>query len=296
MSAQSFTKKELRLTLILAGANAVFPGTNSNQLILTGLRMSAEVQAVARLSTTADIRVWGMLQADMDALTVAWANPPIVRDNIVILEANSGAGWSQVFRGTILEAQPQYNAQPDVYFQLQAITGYFQKVNPAPPTSYPGSVPIDEIVADLAARMGFEFIVGGDVNAVLNSPYFPGTLYDQLQQACVAANADFYFLGETILVTAQGKPHRERPSIVLNAQSGLIGYPCYERAGLNVMCLYDHAILCGTPILIQESIVPSANGRWYPYATTHHLESEKPGGRWLSQLFCLRVLGEDAAA
>jgi hypothetical protein len=294
VAARSFTKKRLRVTLILAGANAVFPGTNSNTLVLTDMRVAATVQGVARLSTQADIQIYGMKREDMDALTVAWANPPIVRDHLVILEADSGDGYSQVFKGTILEAQPDYEGAPDVLFRVQAITGYFQKINPAPPTTYTGSVAIDVIVADLAAKMGFSFIVGGDVWAVLSSPYLSGTYYDQLQQACNAAGADFYIQGDTILLTRQNEPRNQQPTVILNAQSGLIGYPSYERAGLAVRCLYNQAITCGSPIQI-ESIVPSATGKWYPYSMEHRLEAELPGGDWFSNLYCLRVLGETAA-
>jgi hypothetical protein len=293
MSASSYSaEKLLRVTLILAGSGSTFPGTNSNTLILSNLRVTATVQAVARLAVQADISIYGMLRADMDALTVAWANPPIVRDHIVILEANSGDGWTQVFKGTILEAQPDYQSAPDVFFRLQAITGYFQKINAAAPNSYQGAVKIGAVVADLAGKMGFTYTDGG-ATGVLNSPYLSGSLFDQLQQACQAAQADFYIQGDTILVTPQGLPRKQQPSLVLNADSGLIGYPSYERAGLNVVAIFDPAILCGSPIDIQ-SIVPSASGRWYPYSTQHLLESKMPDGAWFSKMFCLRVLGEDS--
>ncbi len=291
MSASSFTAKNLKVTLILAGTNSFFQGTNDNQLILSGMRMSATVQSVARLATQLDLSIWGMRAQDMNALTVAWANPPAVRDHVVIVEADSGDGFTKVFSGTILEAQPDFNSAPDVPFRLQAITGYFQKINPVPPTSYPGTVPINSVVADLAQKMGFGFTVDGNVTAVLASPYLWGTYYDQLQQACQAANADFYFQGSTIYVTRANLPRTQQPTVVLNAQSGLIGYPQYERAGLMVQCLYNPAILCGSPVDI-ESIVPSATGRWYPYSAEHVLESRVPNGDWISRLYCLRVVGE----
>lgn len=285
----SFTEKQLRVTLILAGTNQVFPGTNSNTLVLTGLRVSAKVKAVARLATQAEVRIYGMLPADMNALTVAWANPPVVLDHIVILEANDGAGWVQVFKGTIIEAQPEYRAAPQVYFNLLAVVGYFQKIQPAIPTSYPSTAAADVAIADIITRMGFVAVIAGNVNAVLTNPYFSGTLYDQLAQACGAADADFYFQGDTILVTARGLPRQNQPSVVLNPQSGLIGYPVYERAGLNVNAIFNPAFACGTPIELTSS-VPSATGRWYPYAMTHTLESQMPKGQWLTQLQCLRVI------
>lgn len=289
MTANSFTEKQLRVTLILAGANTVFPGTNSNKLVLTNMRMSAQVQSVARQSPVATIRIYGMTAADMDALTVAWANFPVVLNNIVTLEANNGDGWTQVFSGTIKEAQPMYRNMPDVFFELAAVIGYDHKINPVAPTAYQETVDIGLVVQDIADRMGFAFVNGG-ANAVLAGPaYFDGTLYDQLASACYAAKADYYFLNDTILITPAGAPRARLPAVVLNAHSGLIGYPQYTGAGLEVQALFNPAFLCGTPIDL-DSIVPGAVGRWFPNGITHALESRTPNGRWESKLNCLKVL------
>lgn len=278
----------------MSGTNQVFPGTNSNTLVLTGLRVQAKVEAVARLATQADIRIYGMKRADMNALTVAWANPPIVLDHIVILEAkdngdpNPERGWTQVFSGTIKEAQPIYRGQPDVFFQVLGVTGYFQKIQPVEPTSYPFTVDIGVAAADIVERMGFTYVDGG-ATGVLTNPYFDGTLYDQLVQACQAAGADFYFLGNEVLVTPQGQPRKNQPAVILNPQSGLIGYPEYSGAGLEVLAIFNPAFQCGTPVELQTS-VPAATGRWYPFKLRHLLESVTPKGNWMTQLQCLRVL------
>lgn len=289
----SFTAKRLRVTMILAGANAVFPGTNSNTLTLENMRIRAKVQAVARLSTQAEVAIFGMKQADMNALTVAWANPPVVLDHIVIIEANNTGlndGWVQIFKGTIIEAQPDYRAAPDVSFSLLAVTGYFQKINPAAPTSYPETVDIGVAASDIIDRMGAPWTyVDGGATGVLSNPYFWGTLWDQLAQACAAANADFYVQGDEILIVPGGQPRQSAPSVILTPESGLIGYPMFERSGLNVTALFDPAFLCGTPLDIQ-SAVPNASGRWYPYSIYHVLEARTPRGQWVSQLQCLRVL------
>jgi hypothetical protein len=289
----SFTEKRLRVRLILAGANQVFPGTNDNTLELSDLRISAKVQAVARLATQADIRIYGMKSEDMNALTVAWANPPIVLDHLVILEANNTGrndGWVQVFKGTITEAQPDYRAMPDVSFNLLAVTGYFVKINPASPTSYPEQVDIGVAAQDIIERMGAPWAyVDGGATGVLSNAYFYGTLWDQLAQACAAANADFYVQGDEILITPQGQPRDSQPSVVLNKDSGLVGYPMFERSGLNVTALFDPAFLCGSALDV-ESAVPNASGRWYPFSIYHNLESKMPRGAWFSQLQCLRVL------
>lgn len=292
----SFTAKQLRVTLILAGQGGgatVFPGTNSNTLILEGARITARVQAVARLATQADIRIYGMLRASMDALTVAWANPPIVLDHLVILEANNTGradGWVQIFKGTIIEAQPDYRGAPDVSFNLLAVTGYFVKINPVAPTSYPHQVDIGVAAADIIERMGAPWVyVDGGATGVLSNPYFSGTLWDQLAQACQAAKADFYVQGDEILVTPANQPRNNTPSIVLSPSSGLVGYPMFERSGLNVTAVFDPAFTCGAALEIQSS-VPNASGLWFPYSLNHLLEARMPGGAWLTQLQCLRVL------
>jgi len=287
----SFNVKRLRLTFILAGTNQVFPGTNSNQLVIENLRMSCKVQAVARLATQADIRVFGMLQADMNALTVAWANPPVVLDHIVILEADNGNGaFVQVFKGTIIEAQPDYRSMPNVPFCLLAVTGYFQKINPAAPTSYPETVDIGVAAGDIIDRMGPPWTyVDGGADGVLSNPYFFGTLWDQLAQACQAANADFYVQGDEILIVPAGQPRDKAPAVVLGPDSGLVGYPMFERSGLNVTALFDPAFLCGTAIEVKTALPPQAAGRWYPYALLHDLDTTDKS-RWFTSMQCLRVI------
>lgn len=285
----SYTSKQLRVTFILAGANAKFPGSGNNTLILTNLRMSSKTQGVARQAAQVDLKVYGMKPEDMNALTVAWANPPVVLNHLVILEANDGNGWVQVFKGTITEAQPQFTAQPDVYFHCLASVGYFQKIQAAPPTSYPFTVDIGVAAEGIIQAMGFKYLDGG-ATGVLTNPYFTGTLYDQLAQACAAAKADFYMQGDTVLVTPQGLPRQNQPAVVLTKDTGLVGYPVYERAGLNVMALWNSAFQTGTPIQLTNDRVPSANGRWYPFALTHALDCNLPKGRWDSQLQCLKVL------
>lgn len=286
----SFTIKQLRVTFILAGTNQVFPGTGNNTLTLVGLRTSASVEAVARLATQMDLKVYGMKAADMNALTVAWANPPVVLDHLVILEANDGSGWTQVFSGTIKEAQPIYRAQPNVYFQVLAMTGYFQKINPVPPTSYPEVVDIGVAAPDIIAKMGGGFTyVDGGATGVLTNPYFWGTAWDQLKQACAAAKADFYIQGSQILVVPQGQPRANAPAVVLNRASGLIGSPEYSGAGLEVMAIFNPAFSCGSPLQL-ETNVPAATGRWYPFKMRHRLDAVLPRGQWMTSLQCLRVL------
>lgn len=304
--ANSFTQKQLRARFILDSPGTVFPGTKSNTLIVTGLRMSAQVQANAMQASQLSLRVWGMKREDMDAITVAWANPPVVLNHRVILEANNGDGWSKVFGGTIIEAQPDYTSAPETNLTLLASVGYFQKIEAAESAAYTESVDIGFVAGSIADKMGFTFVNGG-ANAVLQGPvYLWGTLLDQLDQACRMAGCDYYLTGSesaptgaaqsgagsdpqgTLTITPRGREIAgAQVAALLRDNTGMVGYPSYERAGLKVQALFQPAFGCGIPIQI-ESIVPSASGLWYPYSLTHQLDSNLPNGKWFTNMMCNR--------
>lgn len=290
----SFTVKQLRVRIILAAAGAVFPSTNSNTLIIDKLRIETKVQASALLASQADIRIYGMRASDMQAVSLAWANFPIILNNLVILEANNTGrtdGWTQVFSGTITEGLIDFNSMPNVYLHILASTGYYQKIFPVKPSSYPGAASIATIAQNLVDLMGppWALAIGQGADAMLSNQYLWGTLWDQLTQACAAAKCDFYVQGDQILVTGRGQPLKTEPAVVLSPSSGLAGFPTYERGGLILNALFDPAFLCGVAIEVQSS-VPNATGRWFPYSLLHNLESLKPNGAWFTQMQCNRVL------
>jgi hypothetical protein len=272
----------------------VFPGTSSNTLILgpdssgTQLRVIANVSAVARLSTTAEIKIFGMLPADMNALTVAWFNSPVVQNNLVILEANNGNGWAQVFSGTIIEAQPDYRGMPAAFFRIQANVSYAAQLAPVPPLSYPQGASVASIVQTLAAQMGYSFENNGVTATVPPGSYYPGTGFDQLQTVCQATDTDFYFSGSTLAIVPSGLGRINVPAVLLTPTSGLEGYPVIERFGITIYALFDPNFLGGGQVQLSGSDIPAANGVWTPFSLTHQLESMNPNGAWLSTLHCTK--------
>lgn len=306
----SFTYKQLRARFILAQSGVVFPGTNSNTLIITGLRMSAQIQASSTCASLMQLRVWGMKRADMDAITVAWAIPGgVVLDHLIILEANNGDGWSMVYSGTIIEAQPEYRGAPDTYLSVSAVTGYQQALLGETGTSYQEDVDIGFLAGTLADKMGFTFVNGG-ANAVLKGGIqLWGSLVDQLDQACRMAACDYYLTGTpsaptgapragavtpensrgTLTITPRGKPIAgAEVAVFLTPETGLIGYPVYGRDGLSVQALWRPAFGVAIPIEL-KTIVPAATGTWYPYSMTHLLDANLPNGKWQTNMSCNRA-------
>jgi len=169
MTTNSFSAaKQLRVTLTLSpqNSNGVFPGTNSNTLVLTGLRTIASIQTVPGVPTGADVKIFGMRQADMNALTTIFFNASggprnVIVYNNIIIEANSGDGWTQGFSGMIVEAQPEYRGAPMVYFNIQAVLGYQHQITPVPPSTYKGTVDAASIMETLAASTVPLYVLGG---------------------------------------------------------------------------------------------------------------------------------------
>lgn len=298
---QTFTEKRLRFTFILSN-NTVFAGTNSNKLVLEGLRAQVNIQGSGMPAfPQAEMRVYGMFQSDMNALIALSFQTEGVFRNSVIVEANDGRGWSTAFAGQILTAGPDYSAAPDVCLYVTSRMLGFESINPAQATSYPGSTDVATIVSNIAAKMGASFENNG-VQVTLSAPYFHGVLTEQLRDVCRAANIDCYQeagnnqaqnLTTTIIICPAGSPRGGLPVFVLSPSSGLDGYPVRESRGyLQVLAYYNPAFRQGGQIDLSNAGAPdvpgdtffNANGRWLIGTLSHALSSQMPSGPWFSSI------------
>lgn len=281
----SFNEKKLRVVIRLADdSNTVFEGTGSNTLIIDTLRMHAKVSANARQAVQMVLSIWGMRTTDMDALTSAWIDSTAIRDNIVQLFADVGNGFLPVFSGTITEAQPDYQKAPEVSFQILATVPYIKMIDIAEPSSYQGSLDINEFGQSVANELGMSF--ESSAQATLTDQYLSGSVFDQLRDACSAAKVDFYFQGDKLVFAPLQKPLSDSPVVVLTPMTGLIGYPMFTRFGTVINALYDPVFQCGSAIEVQDSQVKGINGRWYPFAAEYDLSSNLPNGPWFATLQC----------
>ena len=299
----TYTVKVLRATFTLTGNNAVFPGTQANVLQVVGLRMSVHVQAAgAAMSTQVSMRIYGMAQKDMNALSVinVLNGTSEFINNTVLIEASSDGGnsWSVVFAGAIVQAGPDYADSPDVYLSVQAQTGFYEAIAPALPTSFPGATDVGTAVGVIAAKMGVPFVNDG-VNQVLpGGGYYSGSLLNQLQRICQAAHIAYSQDGpqNTVTITPWGVPRTTPAPFILTPTSGLVGYPRVRGDGfIEVRSLYNPAFLLLGLVTIADSdtVVGSnapttynsqANGDWKIGTMTHALESQKPGGAWFTDM------------
>lgn len=277
----SFQKRELSVVLTL-GNGKVFSSSGKNTLRIDGLRISATIEKTGGLAMgKAMVQIFGMPQSDMNELTMIAFHPLEVPDNtmsLIISETNA-----VVFSGTILSAWADYQNAPDVFLDVSAMTGYFNRIKSAPPTSIDGRIDVATVIESLATKMGYEFENNG-VAVTIENHYSGKTAMQQVQDIVETAGIDMYLDDNVLAITNKGVARSTSDIPVIGPQSGLIGYPTFDRLGVKLWCLYRPDIVFGKLIRV-ESDVPKANGDWRVVSVTHMLESNKPHGQWFSSLF-----------
>jgi hypothetical protein len=284
----SFVNRQLRASLILP--QGVFPGTNSNTLVLSGLRIQARLEAAGNFINKCDIQIYGMRQVDMNAVTVLFGQGGNVQSvnarAVLMLETSTDkpGSWLQVFSGQFQEAQPDYRAMPDVCLSATASTGYGAQILPVSPVSVNGSANVADLAQQIATNMGFSFENNG-VTGVINSPYLAGTSLDQFRSLRRAANFDYYFDSQgTLAICPANQGRKGKSAILMSLNTGLVGYPTLGRFGCSIKCLFNPAIVLGSPIQLSDTQVPGCDGVWYPRLARHELDSIKPSGQWFSHI------------
>jgi hypothetical protein len=301
----AFTQKQLRITFELTGSSTF--SNSTNKLVVEGLRVSASIESSQFPAyPMATIDVFGMLQADMSTLT-CFENQlnPIgnsilnVTRNTVIVEANAGGGWTTVFAGQLVSAQPTYMNEPDVALRILARVLYYESFASTPPMSYPGATDVPTMVSSLAARMGAGFENDGVSGISLSCPYYPGSIANQLRAIVEHAHIGlFYDYGPagqggppiTIVIAPKGQP-RKVPVVNLTPQSGLVSTPTLDSLGwVYARAEWNPGLRFGGTVQIAGSVIPRVNGTWFILSLTHTLESVKPGGSWFSDMHLAGIL------
>ncbi len=275
----SFSSKVIRVSFTLA--SGTFDGTN-NTTVISDLRTSVEVEKGGHPSkNSATLKVYGMKESDMKLLTTLSFRPLAVKKNLVEVLAGDASGMSLVFKGEISEAWSNYQSAPNLYFHVKGVSGYYPAIAPVAPTSYKGAVPVSTIMAKLAAQMGYTFQDNG-VTGVLVNPYLPGTAMQQASAVADAANIEFGVDDGQLFIAPRGAA-RKGTAPLINAATGMKGYPTFDKQGISLSCLFNPAIQLGGLIVIQSAI-PMACGTWRVHMLKHNLEAEHPGGRWLTEI------------
>ena len=312
----SFTQKLITLAVALAN-NA---GTNQpnnfaeggSTATIANLRTSVRVQnSGAVIEQKAQVKVWGLTPSLIYQLSTLGVSFNLVpKNSITVTAGDAVAGQATVFSGTILNAYPDFDGMPDVPFVFESVSGVASAVAPATPSSFTGSTDVATIMSGFARQLGMQFENNG-VSVQLPNPYFPGTLYDQIQavkdHARIACALDTR--SNTLAIWPLGGVRSNStitsPVISPLPNGEMIGYPTITKQGVIVKTLFNPLIALGGTVQVNSSLLSgtlsaassssqtfkppqmvNGNSVWGVYKLDHALDSLVRNGQWMSTVYC----------
>jgi Baseplate hub gp41 len=285
-----FTKRVISLTFQLnstTGASNTSFENGANTLTVTGLRtyvqiQNATLQRSGGVTGTLYLRVQGLTLDHINALTVA-GTTYLQQNNTVKVEAGDIDGTlTTVFVGKINYAYPDFSAMPDVAFVVQAASTGELQLKPTTPVSFPGPVSVTQALTQILQPAGITLQNNGG-NATLASPYFPGTVWQQVQRIVKHANANAWFdpIKNVLIIWPTNGSTASGATVLISPQTGMIGYPAFQKNQIVVRTIFAPNTLVGPSQTIQvKSQLKAANGMWNAYTVVFNLSSETPGGPW----------------
>lgn len=282
------SRKVLELTITLGGGT--FGEDVGDTVTLSGFRMFADVLTPGGDSMgQCMLRVFGLRNDLMNKLTtIGQVNTAIRAKNSILLAAGEEGGvMNTVFQGTILDAWGDYNASPDVAFNISAFAGLDTAVKPVDATSYRGSTDVATILSDIAKNeMGLTFENNG-VDARLSSPYLHGTALSKLRAVAQAADIAWAIERGALVIWTRANG-RTVTAPTVSPDTGMVGYPSLSSKGMTVRMLFNPDIRLGGNINVQSAIL-MACGAWRVFNLTHSLSCEMPDGPWFSTVEAYNV-------
>ena len=285
----SYSKKDLKFVITLNTGN--FGSSANNQITLQGFRATTKItNAGGQMAGQAEIKIYGVKQADMNQLTMLNGLNNQYQGNSLDVYAVLDGADVLVFTGNIQNAWADYQSMPDVNFYINAMVGYYYKLKPVAPISFKGPIDLVTLATQIGNSMGF-VVRNNGVALTLTDVALDNTGMEQFIELMNQAGIDYYIkMDQKIIdICPKGSPVFGL-SAVISAQSGLIGYPTFDSIGVNFTSLFNPSIQFGSDITIESdaNITNVAGGAYVISSITHLLDSEKPGGNWFSQIRALR--------
>lgn len=271
------------------------PGTSvkaapNNTITLNGLRVRAHIHQIGNSSLgTADLMVWGLTLDHLNQLSAIEQLAMYQRRNSVIIAAGDDKdGIAVIFEGQLSASWIDLSSQPDSILHVSATAGLFYLIKPAAPFTLPGFSDAATIIDGMVRQMGDGWAVENDgvvkVSVPIATPYYDGTLLDQIKRVASDANIDLVIEQENqkVIITPRGVP-RGGLIPVISPETGLVGYPVHDATGVICTTLFNRSIRVHGKVKVDKSQLIQANGEWYVIDIVHDLESEVHNGEWYTR-------------
>lgn len=277
----SFSKKDIRVTFQLGADN--FNNAN-NTKIISGLACSFNIEQVAAPDfCKVQGKIYNMNIDDIAKLTTLSFEPLAVdKRNIIKIETTeNNIDFTTVFVGEIENAFGDFNTAPDIALIVNAMSGTYAMKLPASPISSKSTTQVKDLFNKLAMQAGYKLET--DITASVNNIYLQGSVMQQIYSLARAIGAKV-IIDNDILRVMKKDESLKNGTVLINASSGLIGYPTFSNQGIVLSCEYNPRIKQQGLIQV-ESIVPKATGTWRVIKLNHIIAANIPAdGDWKTQI------------
>lgn len=283
MSAAQFLQRIINVSVSLGTGTNGEDGTQTTTFY--GARVLAQIEkSGAPGASFASIRIFGLNLDHINQISSLGQYSYRTRNNTVTLNVGDAVnGIATAFFGVIFDAYADFNAMPEVSFNIEAQSALIDQLKPVSPSSFSGSVDVAVMLSGLATQQNYAFENNG-VSVIIPNAYYWGTARDQAYAMAQAANIYLVFDDvNKVLAIWPRDGHRGGAVPLISPDTGLVGYPSFVSNGLGFRVLYNPSLVFGALVQIQSSI-PAACGYWIINRLSHRLESQEPGGAWFSDV------------
>lgn len=283
----AFAKKHIDVSFELASGQF---GGGGNNATVKGLRVLAMIHkpggaAMGQL----ECAIYGLPLSAMNQLTTLGTQSTLFGKNTIKLKAyEDGQQAAMVYSGTITTAFADIR-QPDACLRVSALAGLFEALKPTEATSQKGSTDVSQTMKQIADKAGLQFEDAG-VNTKVMNPYLSGSPRQQALLLAKAAGIEWIIDNDTLAIWKPNQP-RQSQAGTISPETGMVGYPRYNQAGLEVTTLFDPAITFGGTVTVKSDLTPAC-GTWIVTDMIYNLETEVPNGKWFCTLTVTRPLGQ----
>lgn len=268
-----FVQRDIEITIVLSDGS--FSGSG-NTKIMRGLATKVNVEKVGLPDKNkASVEIYGVSMADMEQMTTLAFETLETDKNLISIKAgNKDSTLDLVFAGEITTAFANFNRAPDVVFTMDALAGYFPALTAIPATSASGEVTLASLFSQLAGQAGYTLVNEGVTGSCVY-PYYIGSPIEQMKQLAADNDVDVHIDDNEIILMPQDGA-RKGNTVVLSADTGLLGYPTFTSDGIQLSCIYEPMLVLGGLVQV-ESIVPKATGLWKVTKLSHALMANFTG-------------------
>lgn len=285
----TFARRVISVTFSLGTGSF---GNGFNSVTVEGLRIQAQIDKVVGPGmSTINMRIHGMTPDQMNQISALnQAAETIKRNTVTVQAGNEGDVLATVFQGQILIGQQNLNTMPDTSMLIVGAAGQISAVQTLAPISYPQGASAALIMSNLAQQAGMQFENNG-VQVQLPKSYFIGSPREQMKSCAEAGQFNWMIddggnaqgASQTLVIWPKdGSRNGQVP--LISAETGMIGYPDYSTSlnGLTISTVFNPYIRVGALVEIKSGL-NVANGTFRTFDISHTLESETPGGQWMTR-------------